>query len=46
LCVRSLEEPKACNLTFEVKEAEDSQNPDWESLFSSLQSDRIAAIKS
>ena len=46
LCVRSLEQPKACNLTFEVKEGEDSQNPDWESLFSSLQSDRIPAIKS
>jgi uncharacterized protein YbjT (DUF2867 family) len=46
LCVRSLEQPEACNLTFEVKEAEDSQNPDWESLFSSLQSDRIPAIKS
>ncbi|MFE1747638.1 CIA30 family protein [Coleofasciculus sp. H7-2] len=46
LCVRSLEQPKVCNLTFEVKEAEDTQSsPDWESLFSSLH-DRIAAIKS
>jgi len=39
LCVQALEQPKACNLTFEVKEGENSGSNNWESLFSSLQPD-------
>ena len=39
LCVQALEQPKACNVTFEVKEAENSNRVAWESLFSSLQTD-------
>jgi uncharacterized protein YbjT (DUF2867 family) len=37
LCVQVLEQPKACNVTFEVKEG-DRQN-DWEHLFAHLQPD-------
>ncbi|MFB2937622.1 CIA30 family protein [Aerosakkonemataceae cyanobacterium BLCC-F154] len=38
LCVQTLEEPKACNLTFEVKETETSANRvNWQTLFSSVQ---------
>ncbi|MDZ7959599.1 MAG: CIA30 family protein [Aulosira sp. DedQUE10] len=41
LCVKALEQPKACNLTFEVKEGENSNNSiDWQSLFSNLQPDK------
>ena len=36
LCVKVLEEPKACNVTFEVKEAEGEANKNWERLFSGL----------
>ncbi|NEP13492.1 MAG: NAD(P)H-binding protein [Symploca sp. SIO2C1] len=40
LCVQLLEQPPACNVTFEVKEGVDDSPPfDWESLFSSLQTD-------
>jgi uncharacterized protein YbjT (DUF2867 family) len=40
LCVQVLEQPKACYLTFEVKEAESSNGSrNWESLFSSLKPD-------
>jgi uncharacterized protein YbjT (DUF2867 family) len=39
LCVQALEQPKACNLTFEVKEAENSGSNNWENLLSSLQHD-------
>ncbi|MEW5861004.1 MAG: NADH:ubiquinone oxidoreductase, partial [Cyanobacteriota bacterium] len=40
LCIQVLEQPKACNLTFEVKEAESATNSNnWESLFSSLKTD-------
>lgn len=40
LCVQALEQPKACNVTFEVKEGENSDGvKDWGSLFSSLKSD-------
>ncbi|HEY9300393.1 MAG TPA: NAD(P)H-binding protein, partial [Phormidium sp.] len=38
LCVQALEEPKACNLTFEVKETETaSSGVNWQTLFSSVQ---------
>jgi uncharacterized protein YbjT (DUF2867 family) len=36
LCLQVLEQPKACNLTFEVKEGENNASVDWDSLFSSL----------
>ncbi len=40
LCLMVLEQPKACNVTFEVKEKEGSdQSNDWQSLFDSLQPD-------
>ncbi|MDJ0736044.1 MAG: CIA30 family protein [Nostocaceae cyanobacterium] len=40
LCVQALEEPKACNVTFEVKEGEKTvTNSNWNELFSQLQSD-------
>lgn len=39
LCLQVLEQPKACNVTFEVKAGEDSASLDWDSLFSSLKSD-------
>jgi uncharacterized protein YbjT (DUF2867 family) len=40
LCVQVLEQPKARNVTFEVKEGEDSNHPaNWESLFSTLKTD-------
>ncbi len=43
LCVYSLEQPKACNVTFEVKESENGEAAkNWESLFSSLKSDQLA----
>lgn len=38
LCVQALKEPQACNVTFEVKEAENgSGNKDWKALFGRLQ---------
>ncbi|MBW4574088.1 MAG: CIA30 family protein [Aphanothece sp. CMT-3BRIN-NPC111] len=40
LCMQALEQPKACNVTFEVKEGENSGSNNWESLFSSLQPDK------
>ena len=42
LCVQVLEEPKACNVTFEVKEGESSETPsnNWQSLFERLQPDK------
>lgn len=39
LCTQVLEQPKACNVTFEVKEGSDRPN-DWQSLFDRLQRDR------
>jgi hypothetical protein len=40
LCVQALEQPKACNLTFEVKEAESGKGSrDWENLLSALKTD-------
>ena len=40
LCLQVLEQPKACNVTFEVKEKEhNDQSNDWQSLFNSLQPD-------
>ncbi len=40
LCVQVLEEPKACNVTFEVKEGEkNTANINWSQLFSQLKSD-------
>lgn len=40
LCFMVLEQPKACNVTFEVKEQEGGyQSNDWQSLFDSLQPD-------
>lgn len=39
LCVQALEEPQACNVTFEVKAAENSNGiKDWKVLFGRLQS--------
>ncbi len=38
LCVQVLEQPQACNMTFEVKESEDSGVNNWDSLFSGLNS--------
>jgi uncharacterized protein YbjT (DUF2867 family) len=41
ICVQAIKEPKAKNLTFEVKESEIvANNPNWQSLFSSLQVDQ------
>jgi uncharacterized protein YbjT (DUF2867 family) len=41
ICVQALEQPKACNLTFEVKEGDNSNNSiDWQRLFSNLQHDK------
>ncbi len=41
LCIQALEQPKACNVTFEVKEGENSADfLDWQNLFSHLQLDR------
>jgi hypothetical protein len=39
LCVVALEQPKACNVTFEVKEGENSNSQNWDSLFSQLKQD-------
>ncbi|MBV9385611.1 MAG: CIA30 family protein [Chroococcidiopsidaceae cyanobacterium CP_BM_ER_R8_30] len=40
LCVQVLEQPKACNVTFEVKQAQGSDRlPQWEQLFEQLQPD-------
>ncbi|NEO37387.1 MAG: NAD(P)H-binding protein [Moorea sp. SIOASIH] len=38
LCVQVLEQPKACNVTFEVKEATDGLR-DWQTLFCGLNTD-------
>jgi len=38
VCIQALEQPQACNVTFEVKEGSD-QSIDWQSLFNSLQRD-------
>ena len=41
LCVQALEQPKACNVTFEVKQAEGSDlSNNWQSLFERLQPDK------
>ena len=41
ICVQAIKEPKAKNLTFEVKEGEMAvNNPDWKKLFSALQADK------
>jgi uncharacterized protein YbjT (DUF2867 family) len=41
MCVRALSEPKACNVTFEVKESPNGGNPDdWETLFAGLKPDK------
>jgi uncharacterized protein YbjT (DUF2867 family) len=40
LCLQVLEQPKACNVTFEVKEVENgTRSLNWESSFSSLKTD-------
>ncbi|MEG5046470.1 CIA30 family protein, partial [Microcoleus sp. B4-C1] len=37
LCVEALEQPQACNVTFEVKEGENGSSPgDWQGLFSGV----------
>jgi len=42
LCVQALSEPKACNVTFEVKETENSTSfGNWSNLFASLQPDAV-----
>ncbi|WP_250121565.1 CIA30 family protein [Chroococcidiopsis sp. CCMEE 29] len=38
VCIQALEQPQACNVTFEVKEGSD-QSIDWQSLFNSLERD-------
>jgi uncharacterized protein YbjT (DUF2867 family) len=39
ICVEALQQMKACNVTFEVKQGENNANSiDWQSLFSQLQS--------
>lgn len=41
LCIQTLTQPKACNVTFEVKEADGATaGNDWEALFSQLTADR------
>ncbi|OUL35841.1 NADH:ubiquinone oxidoreductase [Nostoc sp. T09] len=41
ICLEALLQPKACNLTFEVKEGENSNNSiDWQRLFSNLEHDK------
>ena len=41
LCVQALKQPKACNVTFEVKAGEnDASSNDWQRLFSNLQPDQ------
>ncbi|BAY30272.1 NADH:ubiquinone oxidoreductase complex I intermediate-associated protein 30 [Nostoc carneum NIES-2107] len=41
LCLQALQQPKACNRTFEVKAGENSNNSiNWQSLFSNLQPDK------
>ncbi len=41
ICVQAIKQPKACNVTFEVKEAESSDpSNNWESLFERLQPDQ------
>lgn len=42
LCVAALEQPSACNLTFEVKAAEATGSTDWAQLFGQLQPDNSA----
>lgn len=45
LCVQALEEPKACYLTFEVKETETAfTGGNWQKLFNSIQSDLRSPI--
>jgi uncharacterized protein YbjT (DUF2867 family) len=45
ICVQSLKQPKAKNITFEVKEGEDNLNSiNWEQLFSQLQPDAVKII--
>lgn len=39
LCVQALEQPKACNVTFEVKAGESIDANTWQSLFERLQPD-------
>lgn len=39
LCLQVLAQPKACNVTFEVKQEGSDQSNDWQSLFDSLQPD-------
>jgi uncharacterized protein YbjT (DUF2867 family) len=42
LCVQSLQQPLACNVTFEVKEGENNANYiEWEKLFSQLKADDL-----
>lgn len=42
LCVQALQQPSACNVTFEVKSAENNASYiDWEKLFSQLKQDEI-----
>ncbi len=42
LCVQALQQPSACNVTFEVKSTENNSSYiDWEKLFSQLKQDEI-----
>jgi uncharacterized protein YbjT (DUF2867 family) len=39
LCVQALEQPQACNVTFEVKEETNGSSLNWKTLFSGLNTD-------
>ena len=39
LCIQVIEQPKATNITFEVKEEGNDTSPNWENLFTSLKTD-------
>lgn len=39
ICVQALKQPKACNVTFEVKAESSDRSNDWERLFEQLQPD-------
>jgi hypothetical protein len=43
LCVQALQNSQACNVTFEVKAAENSaNNVDWQELFAKLDADKYS----
>ena len=45
LCVQALEQPSACNVTFEVKQGDNNASDvDWEKLFSQLKADELGVM--